>query len=103
MPMRFRPYRASPNAYLSPWSEIYVSHASASSDIPKVDVSPANGAAIRFALGDGDKRENGDGFQSQSRFLEVQDLCVYRRSRISRQDAVEPGATEQSDPPRGGA
>ncbi|HWY06342.1 MAG TPA: hypothetical protein VNY24_05750 [Candidatus Acidoferrales bacterium] len=25
-------------------------------------VSPANGAAIRFALGDGDKRENGDRF-----------------------------------------
>jgi hypothetical protein len=25
-------------------------------------VSPANGAAIRFALGDGDQRENGDRF-----------------------------------------
>jgi len=27
-----------------------------------------NRAAIRFGLGDGSKRENGDGFQSQSRF-----------------------------------
>ena len=61
-----------------------------------------NGAVIRFAFRDGDKRENGDGFQSQSQFLEVQDLCVHRRSRISRHDAVEPRPTEQSDPSRGG-
>ena len=66
-------------------------------------VSPANGVAIRFALRDGDKRKNGDRFQSQSRFLKVQNVCVYRRSRVSRQDAVEPRATEQSDPPRGDA
>ena len=66
-------------------------------------VSPANGIAIGFAVRDGDKRKNGDRFQSQSGFLEVQNVCVYRRSGVSPQDAGEPRAAQQSDPSRGGA
>jgi len=73
------------------------------SEGPLEMVSAAIGAASCFALGNGDKRENGDRFQSQSRFLEIQDLCVDRRSRISGEDAIEPGAAEQSDAPCGRA